>query len=635
MREDASETLTPEEARRWTVGICAFTGAWGVLTGFAIFILLHASQNVDALTLWLGLASAALASLVVEFLRGAAGGEVAVAGPLRSRLPQIVITLLTLAVFELFVLAAHTAAEIFRDPSATVDLRDAILGPALESAPGATRDLLILALLWTVSGASVGAALGYFVARLRQDLPERRLSLRAAATGVAVGGIVAPLAVMSYILAWRLALALRLALFDREELMRRLLAFMDPGAIVYAPQPWYGFALSIFLNISTLWMWAVVGKIAVGLLLAATLAVGLRWKLWWPLWTVVVILLAGIVAPFISDAADLARLPVLAAIVWVVPGAGLGLAAPLLQRPAAHSLWWSAIAAVLAVSIAAATLLYQQDFRYLLLAFLFLALAGLFAVSRDVQELWPAKAFCLAVAVSGFSFAAIPLTPSFHEVLEHVSRINAIPARFEPYRRRRDWTDDVRFLDGAGAAQSGGWYSRQLIDAFAGATLAQRLEILRAAKAHLLEDRREALGRLPSLAAEKQRELGGRKDVDEFYHSLDDVAAMSEDDLQHALFEEWSYALDWEGVPFWKSYAEAIDDLRSRVVSLRVVEEKLPEMRAQAERQEEASQLQRRWLAEGVAQKLEVALTGSTAFWVTAGLIGAWALRRRVGGGSN
>ena len=67
-------------ARRFTVAICAFTGAWGVLTGFAIF-LLHASRDVTPRTFWLGLAVAVVASFVVESLRESVRGRTGLGTP--------------------------------------------------------------------------------------------------------------------------------------------------------------------------------------------------------------------------------------------------------------------------------------------------------------------------------------------------------------------------------------------------------------------------------------------------------------------------------------------------------------------------------------------------------------------------
>jgi hypothetical protein len=204
-------------ARRFTVAICAFTGAWGVLTGFAIFVLLHASRDVTPRTFWLGLAVAVVASFVVESLRESVRGRTGLGTPRSTRVAQGLGTILMLAVFELFVLAAHRAADLFSHPREVEELRNAILGPVLEDAAGATRDLLVMAGLWILAGAAVGAVLGALAVRPGRGAGMRR-ELRAGAVGALAGGNAAPLAVGGDIMRWRVILALRLALIHRSPL---------------------------------------------------------------------------------------------------------------------------------------------------------------------------------------------------------------------------------------------------------------------------------------------------------------------------------------------------------------------------------------------------------------------------------
>ena len=46
-------------------------------------------------------------------------------------------------------------------------------------------------------------------------------------------------------------------------------------------------------------------------------------------------------------------------------------------------------------------------------------------------------------------------------------------------------------------------------------------------------------------------------------------------------------------------------------------------------RQSDRDSAQRRWAETGIVQRLEVALAGSTAFWITVGVLAAWQAQRR------
>ena len=621
-------------ARRFTVAICAFTGAWGVLTGFAIFVLLHASRDVTPRTFWLGLAVAVVASFVVESLRESVRGRTGLGTPRSTRVAQGLGTILMLAVFELFVLAAHRAADLFSHPREVEELRNAILGPVLEDAAGATRDLLVMAGLWILAGAAVGAVLGALAVRPGRGAGMRR-ELRAGAVGALAGATAAPLAVVGYILLWRVILALRLAFFDRSALTRRLAAFVDPMSMgVYdPPATWYGGAVRLAARISGAWMSIPPLGLVVGVALAAALLVGLRWKRWWPLLVLGALLLPGIAAPLLRDARDLLRLPFMAAVVWVAPATVLGLAAPLLERPAERSRWWSSIAAVLGIAVALITVLRLHDARYLLLTLALFGVAALLAPRGSIEEFWPAMALCLAILVTGMSFVVVHLTASFHEVLAGVSRVNALPAETESSWRPKVLTDDLRTLDETALPAWTGWYRRQLVDRYAPAGLDERLTILAEVAARIPRDRREAFSRLDAMARNKQRALreahGEAARRLPLYRSLDGVSGAPSEGLWPILSEEYYEARDRAGVPFWDGYARQVDVIRARLEALDAVAAGLVSLRVEAVQRSDRDTAQRRWAETGIIQTLEVALAGSTAFWITVGMLAAWQAQRR------
>ena len=616
------------------MAICAFTGAWGVLTGFAIFILLHRTRDVAPRTFWLGLAAAVVASFVVESLRESVRGRTGLGTPVSSRIAQGLGTVLVLAVFELFVLAAHSAADLASHPREVEELRNAILGPVLEDAAGATRDLLVVAGLWVLAGAAVGAVLGALVVRPGRG-PGMRRELRAGAIGALAGATAAPLAVVGYILLWRVILALRLAFFDPSALARRLTAFVDPTSLgVYdPPATWYGAALRLAARISAAWVLVPPLGLVVGGALVAAVVVGLRWKRWWPLLVLAALLLPGIAAPLLRDARDLLRLPFMAAVVWIAPAAVLGLAAPLLERPAERSRWWSSIAAALGISVALITLLRLHDARYLLLTLGLFGVAALLAPRGSVEEFWPALALCLAILVTGLSVVVVHLTASFHEVLAGVSRVNALPAEPQGNWRPKVLADDLRTLDESAMPAWAGWYRRQLVDRYAAAGLDERLTILDEVTARIPRDRRETFSRLDAMARNKQRALreahGDAARRLPLYRSLDGVASAPSEGLWPILSEEYYEARDRAGQPFWEGYARQVDAIRARLEALDTLAGGLAGLRAETMRQSDRDSAQRRWAETGIVQRLEVALAGSTAFWITVGVLAAWQSQRR------
>jgi hypothetical protein len=347
----------------------------------------------------------------------------------------------------------------------------------------------------------------------------------------------------------------------------------------------------------------------------------------------VALLLPGIAAPLLRDAADLMRLPFMAAVVWIVPATVLGLAAPLLERPAERARWWSSIAAALGILVALITFVRLHDARYLLLTLALFAVAALLAPRGSIEEFWPALALCLAILVTGASFVVVHLTASFHEVLAGVSRVNALPAEPESGWRPKALTDDLRTLDESAPPGAGNWYRRQLVDRYAGASLEDRLTILDEVAARIPRDRREAFTRLAAMARNKQRAL--REDHGEaarrlaLYRSLDGAASAPAEGLWRILSEEYYEARDRAGLPFWDAYARQVDTMRARLEALDTVAGALTGLRTEALRQSDRDSAQRRWADTGVVQTLEVALAGATAFWITVGMLAAWQAQRR------
>ena len=581
--------LDPETAERWAVGICAFTGAWGVLTGFAIFILVRSlacpsgtsacgSENEAAITFVLSLTVAAVASFVVESLRESVRGAIE-PHTMRS-IARSVVTILTLLVFELFVLASHTAVDIFRSPAETLRLRDDLLGPQLSAGAdlaGALRDLIVLASLWIVTGAIVGAFLGIFVVLSKRGGPAWRRSLRGAATGLGVAIVAAPLAVLAYVVVYRFVLGSSLALTSPEQWNAHYAAFLAAfpnqsllGALAWLIRPFYLAGDFMLLGLSRLWLWSIFGKVVDVALIAGIVYAAVRFSSWWAVRIVLVGFFVGILAPLLFDLRDVGVLALLAALVWAVPSAVLGFAAPLLDRPAERATWWSGIAVLFGIVVAALTAVrWQQDGPeaaiLFVIALVLFGVAALFLGNHDAENVWPAFALCLAAAATGLTFLIVTHAASFHTVLGEVRRINLLPASVaaEPDRL----ANDLHRLD------------------LSELSLQERMVAI-------FQPRWKGRYETAFGSCAANPDLGC---IDAMLATLG---------TQHAA--------DAEGAA---AHAALIADLTAERDAL--------SQEAQRTAQEE------RYRAGIVPQQLEVSLAGSFAFWVTVGLLSAWAIRRR------
>jgi hypothetical protein len=107
------------------------------------------------------------------------------------------------------------------------------------------------------------------------------------------------------------------------------------------------------------------------------------------------------------------------------------------------------------------------------------------------------------------------------------------------------------------------------------------------------------------------------------------VSGSPSEGLWPILSEEYYEARDRAGVPFWDGYARQVDVIRARLEALDAVAAGLVSLRVEAVQRSDRDTAQRRWAETGIIQTLEVALAGSTAFWITVGMLAAWQAQRR------
>jgi hypothetical protein len=660
LAEDVAAELDPASAGRWAVRICAFTGAWGVLTGFAVFILVRTGDFSHPLNYALGLCVAAGASFVVEGLRESVRGEIVPHSA--RRIGHVAVTVLTLVVFELFILAAHNAVDISSHADDVTKLRNALLGPSLVDAPGALRDLIVLALLWLIPGAAVGWYLGLLVVNERSDQPLPERTLCGGRTGVLVAVIAAPLAVFAYVLLWRLFLALKLAITAPTLWAAHyssVISSFSHGFSVAGPPAVVieGGAFAVF-GLINLWLWSAAGKAICFTLLALVLAIGVRFKEWRPFGILIAGFLVGVVAPLFADFLDVAKLALLAAGVWLIPGLVLGLAAPLLDRPSDRANWWSAIATALGVIVAVLTALRwqylgSQNYVLVVVALAFFGVALLFTRFHDLQEFWPALALCLSAIATGLAFLLVNYTVSFHGVLTEVSTINSLPASIAPSAEADQLSTDLRNLDFfwnmdfhvTPRATPALTYENAL-GAVTSLSASERQATIDAQRPGLVELRARAMNELLDLAAAKRRYIAPAPLAD----SLDGVASLSGAALDAKLTRDENLAIAQMDdddrrarsvsdlvqnaaeidSKHWETYHLQVAVIGGRLRANDRVLADLAALQTRTSAETKRAVQEATFDHSSAPEQLEVALAGSFAFWVTVGLLSAWAIRRRA-----
>lgn len=651
MAED-EELIDARTRDAWVVGICGFTGLWGILTGFAVFILIRTGDFSNPLNFIAGLGVAAVASSIVEALREAIRGEIAV-HPTR-RISSIVVTVVTLLVFELFILAAHNAVDIFGHAKDIVELREALLGPAFSDTGSATIDLIVLALIWVITGSVIGLALGAFVVRETGTSGVRERTIRGGVTGVVAATIAAPVLVLLYVLVWRVCAAIALGVSAPDQLAahyQSVLLGMNGVKLVGAAAIFVYVGTFAIFGLLKLWLWSLGGKLAVAALIAVVIAIGKRFDEWRPLYVVGAGCFAGIAAPLLVDFGDVFRLALLAAVVWFVPGLVLGLAAPLLEEPSDRANIWAFVATALGIAVAILTALRWHELAsrnvlFLALAVTFFAAALLFARFRDLREFWPALALCLSSIAASLTFLLVSLTASFHGVLAEVATIDLLPASIAPspsaLRLQRDahgfalnWRTKTRAIPSD---------DHPIIDETTFASVAtmpaaDRVALFAEKRAAILALRPQAvqqlaavarLGRPPvtlsaqmlaSAAAVRAFGEGERNRAREkmsndfalFKSATSEAARISADDD-----ERW-----------WSRHLVDVDVAAGRVLSGDALIDDMRVVEAGDAPAQERIDADRAFSAGAAPEQLEVALAGSFAFWLTVGLLSAWAIRRR------
>lgn len=390
--------------RTWPyASLFLLTAALGILSGLALFVFWWENSGKDGPLVVLGLALGVvtLTSFIFEKLR-----ELVEAHKPHWSVRGVLGSIVTLAVFELFITAIHASVEA--GPWKHVAIAKIIFGADFPFLASDGWNALALAGLWLVVGLAIGWQLMIIVRRC--DLhpsSAARESIFGAAAG-AFGAIIwGGLATVLYVLFWRSYSIADLARTNSSE-WQYLVSPYTYFRVEHLFR-WILCAPSILLLGWGTRHFGSAGFVAVALL--CLLAAGylasrhtVRWLAGLPLIGLFLVLIFPLVSS--ADARlQLWQLAKMTSVVWGIPAALLGALAPALRKPSEKPPYWGMIAfsAALVLAVAAALRLFHHEWRsaetwFLVLGVIVLLLAGLaLAGGRSALELWPLVALSIGI----------------------------------------------------------------------------------------------------------------------------------------------------------------------------------------------------------------------------------------------
>lgn len=389
---EATHTSPPLWSERRVRWLCTVMGAWGVATGFAVFVLLWTHGRPHPLTFIAGLLVAALIAYIAELLRDVIKEGIAI--PAITG-PRVVVTVLLLMIIELVVHAGTTLVQLTGDgheATATHTELQEILAPLGGEDSSVMLEVIGLTIAWMVVGAVVARRLSRII--FLQLRGNRIGILRGAREGVLGGLIAAPLCALGCQLAVRAYFVLSDAV-QRGDAWRQDTRSSLHHHLLSAPA-------YLWIKIYDVVQW---GHGAGGVILAMAITWGAMWA--WDhrssprIRVGALVLLLVLIAPLPTDAKRLFHLALLAIIIWVVPGFMLGMAAPLLRGAGDEPRWWGIIAFVAAALLCLITWLKLTNPGCYALALGLMLIGLVFFRGAPLRDYWPLAAAAMASMMSG------------------------------------------------------------------------------------------------------------------------------------------------------------------------------------------------------------------------------------------
>jgi 3-methyladenine DNA glycosylase Tag len=396
---------------RGTIRICApLIGALGVLTGYTFYFRLEPILHHDesALSVFWELLVAASMVAILEWVKEVIKGGAKHLVPSRS---TVVISIFTVLLFEVFVLAAHALADA--EPA---EMRRAIGGIW----QGSWFDLFMIAFIWVIIGAVLTAVISSTI--FQRGLAPWRHSRVGAVYGIAAGLIAAAI-VLAYVFVARAIVVVKYIAFDHSTKWHDIVSKSDKVQLFG-----HGFNIGIVgQGLDWILDTRPIGPVPLGLIVLVLLLGGLAY--WcrkadnWAVFGWIAFLGTAVLVVPVRDV-NCIWLPLYVIFAWGMPGAVLGATVPWLRldwklpRSCAPALFVIA-AAFLGTSLS------TGPRQLLLIPSIIFALMGFeIILGRTIKDYWPVLALSIVSIVCIMSIGTMQHT-NFEYVLERVSGLTS------------------------------------------------------------------------------------------------------------------------------------------------------------------------------------------------------------------
>lgn len=642
-----------DDTKTAIVFLCAFLGLWGVLSGCFAFSLILDEAHPPVVFAG-ALLLAAILSLGFEAVR-----ELIQHGHLRDpedwSIPRILMTFLTLAMFEFFIMAAESGVKAYAHMEVWRPVAEAITGHPWEESRGS---LLIVAGLWMILGAVLAGSLSVRVFEAKGQIKDQMKG--GACTGAIVGLIVAPLALLAYALTVRLFGAFYLLLFN-QKVWKANLARVTGHMRGHEHWGWHIAALPLGLieRLQALWGDRWLGPpVTLAIAVAVIVWCG-RKKLYGLMWGLVALLVVVVMAPLLGHLGDVFRLMALAAASWLIPGVSLGAMVPLLRRPSeVKAGWWALVAfagAGVLLIVTAARL--GSNWWFLLPAALLVAVGIALYRRGRIEDYWPIMALSIAIIMSGLAGVSHKLQDAtFAGTFRKVYTLNTLPSDLAGRTPASQGSEPRPDLEETQKPPQGSMGpAPRNIPGLQGEKEAREEYRKQLDRARELRDRIEALQKAEEQHYAKSREQIASLNVEERLKELDakalleqlaGIAALQSDpksirsecetkakEIGELLADvgrvdatvAWAAALE-------KRPEEKVDRATNPLVKeAQALSDGAVKFKGEVERLTDQLRGKERDYAASAARWLEEAITGSLGFWVTLGLLAAWSIYGHMG----
>jgi hypothetical protein len=667
VRDLIAQTLPP-----WpSLWRCALTGVFGIASGFAVFLLWLDEISRGPVRFVVALGVAVLVAFTFESMKEELEGH-----EHHWQAPRLLVLVVLLTMAEVFVMGYHSAVSL--TPERLRETIETLLGEDVAGWHAAG-----IVGVWLVLGGAVAVGLGATIFNAGCEIPEDEpLSwskpavwgwpmLRSAFRGGLTGALAGPLCMLLYIFLVRFVFEYVWILAEpgrwRAHLRGAAQAVSASGGVAWLV--WLPLQAIQLLD-GVFGVFGRVGPLLTLATLVAVLIVCARRRAGRAFFVILVGVLIAYGYPVLAKSGRALVLAGLMAYVWAVPGILLGALTPWLKRPAGYPKLWGVVAFGAAAILVVGSLAIPW---FIMPAVVFAAVGFWFRRGVQVEQYWAVLALSVATNVFGathlvtradffhiqrdtfeltkvplqaFAYQAVTLDPKLQEAIrrslfseEFLRGLNS-PSLQSPFPPPGSSTPLFRFPDLLSTTP----VSPEI-------QLAADLEAVRAERDRTakvvagLAERVKDLAAMETRAAQERKEIGGLKALEyqEHHKRLRALAAWTGEAItrRESLVTEATTTLDAEG----KRHAATAAAL-SRIETLRD-----EQLRLQSERQqllETARQMKERGeplrtslvaLKDAVERQaadlhnmalraFEVALTASSGFWITLGLLASWSIRR-------